>query len=101
MINSSEFDDSNNAVLSNANAVSNDAINFLLLIQNSSICKSKERLVEALNRFRREASNILTQRKSSEFEFVDRSFQFTIRLRECFSESERRRNSKITNRIAK
>ena len=74
LINLFEFDDSNNAVSNNANAVSNDVINFLLLIQNPSICKSKERFVEALNRFRREASNILTHRESSEFELVDRSF---------------------------
>ena len=66
------------------NAVSNDAINFLLLIQNFSICKSKERFVEALNRSRREALNISTQRKSSEFEFVDRSLQSTTRRRKRF-----------------
>ena len=101
MINSPEPDDPNNAVSDNVNAISNDIINFLLLIQNSSIYKSKKRLVETLNNPRREALNTSIQRKSLKFEFVNRSFQFTIRRRRHFLESERRRSFRITNRIAK
>ena len=101
LMNPPEPDDPDNAVSGNANAVSNDAIDPLLLVQNPPICKSKGRPVGALNRPRREAPDTSTQREPSGFELVERSLQSTTRRRGRPPGSGRRRGPRTTSRIAK
>lgn len=69
-------------------------------MQNFSICKSKRKLVETLNRNRTHREKFFTRKKPSKFEHVQAMMNFLVRRRGRSFGSGRRGSKQKTTRIS-